>query len=100
MAALSLKNLSAAADVCSIVSDSNFRGALSYIKLCLKIATLMWDCITTLQGVPDKDKEDMLQNVKSLKKNLQNIEHLQLQYDLKDQELKHYIHNYRALKIH
>ena len=32
--------------------------------------------------------QDMLQNVKSLKKNLQNIEHLQLQYDLKDQEIE------------
>lgn len=88
MAALSLKNLSTAADVYRIVSDSNFGGALSYIKLYLKIANLMWDCITTLQGVPDKDKEDLLQNVMSLKKNLQNIEHLQLQYDLSDQEIE------------
>ena len=88
MAALSFKNLSTAADVYSIVSDLNFGGALSYIKLCLNIATLMWDCIKTLQGVPDKDKEDMLQNVKSLKKNLQNIEHLQLQYALNDQEIE------------
>ena len=48
----------------------------------------MLNCITGLQGVPDKDKEAMLQNINTLQKNLQSIEHLQLWYDLSDQEIK------------
>ena len=89
MAALvNLKNFNTAVDTYSLVRDSNFGGPISYNKLCLKIATLMLECITALRGVPDKDKEDMLQKVKFLQDNLQKVEHLQLQYDFNDQEIK------------
>ena len=89
MAALmNLKNFNTAVDTYSLVRDSNFGAPISYIKLCLKIATLMLECITALRGVPDKDKEDMLQKVKFLQDNLQKVEHLQLQYDFNDQEIK------------
>ena len=84
---VNLKNISTVVDACSIV-NSNFGGPISYIKLCLKIATVMQECIKALEDVPDKDKEDMLQNVKSLQENLQKIEHLQLRYDFNDREIK------------
>ena len=86
---VSLKNANAIADAYSIFSASNFGGPLSYIKLCLKTATLLQDYITALRGVvSDKEKEDMLQNVKLLQMNLQKIKDLQSQHNLSEQEAK------------
>ena len=84
---LSLKSANVAIDAYSIINDSKFGGPLSYIKLCLKAATLLQDYTTALRGVvSEKEKEDMLQNVNLLQINLQKL--AQLQQNLNEEEIR------------
>ena len=60
--------------------------SLEFIALCLKITSLLWDCTLELQVVSDKERDGMLNKVKSLHNNVQEIERIQKQQEIESGE--------------
>ena len=78
---MNLKNASAVLDIAGDVASLLEQGQqhVTIAKLCLKTVSLIINIINALKDVPEKVKEDMLQNLKSLQQSLEKIKDVQQQ---------------------